>query len=55
MKRKNLSIVSDQRQPEEDSPERFKRRTHHLKTGTGQPLESTLFKLMAAKAEAAQS
>jgi hypothetical protein len=32
-----------------DTPERFAKRTLHLRTGSGQPLESTLFKLRAAR------
>lgn len=50
MKRKALSIVSQhQREPQEDSLERFTRLTRHLRTGSGQPLESVLLKLAAEK------
>ena len=49
-KRKPLSVVpSSERPVDADTPERFARLTRHLKTGTGQPLESALFKLRAEK------
>lgn len=32
-----------------DSPEHFARRTRHLRTGSGQPLESVLLKLQAER------
>ena len=40
-----LAIVPDERKLQDDTPERFARRCRHLKTGTGQPLESKLFRL----------
>jgi hypothetical protein len=49
-KSQSLAIVRDEPKPDLDSPERFALRCRHLKTGTGQPLQSKLFQLSAEKA-----